>query len=127
MKLNEIRKLAGKKEYLTLYEEMISLCDKDGHTIKVWKYNQELDEFDEIPFEEMTKTIIEFLSKKIDVKDILSDLLKAHTPEQTVVDIYERVTKSNFKASVKSKEGCFSISIGGKKGRPVSLWVFPSF
>ena len=64
--------------------------------------------------------IVKSLAKHIDPKLLLEETLKQVSPDD-IDEIYDRVVEK--KGKVKSGEGCYSLKIGGKKGKPFELCI----
>ena len=58
------------------------------------------------------------LAEQFDAKMLMDEVLRK-TDTAQLLDIKERLEVPD--ASIKSKKGCFSMQIGGKRGRPVEL------
>ena len=58
------------------------------------------------------------LADQFDAKMLMDEVLRK-TDTAQLLDIKERLEVPD--ASIKSKKGCFSMQIGGKRGRPVEL------
>ena len=77
-------------------------------------------ELKEINIEKLKSGIIKELSDKINTTALLDDVLgdmSIHSLEELSARAVDK------KGSVKSKEGCYKLVIGGKKGRPMQLML----
>jgi len=111
--------LEPKEEYLMIVKEakIAFIHDEDGHTIRVYKIESEYP----LLFKDITpdfKALAKKLAEGLDAEALLEDILKTK-PLETTLEVAARLT--NEDASVKSKEGCFKLLIGGKPGRPFAL------
>ena len=111
--------LESKEEYLVIVKEakIAFIVDKDDHTKKVFHVVHEYP----LQLEDITpdfKQLAKKLAEGLDAEALLVDLLKTK-PLETTLEVAARL--SNDKATVKSKEGCFKLLIGGKPGRPYAL------
>ena len=69
---------------------------------------------------ELQKSIAKELKNKIDGEGLIRDVLE-DLPLLGLKDLHERVVKK--KGKVKSQEGCYNLQIGGKRGRPMELFI----
>lgn len=111
--------LESKDEYLMIVKEakIAFITDKDEHTKKVFHITHEYP----LLLEDITpdfKYLAQKLAEGLDAQALLEDLLKTK-PLETTLEVAARLTHPE--ASVKSKEGCFKLLIGGKPGRPYAL------
>ena len=125
MRYEQINKLLKEGDNLIQEGDLLAFRDKDNHTKHLYRMDKETGEFNEIDFEKMINEIVDVLKDKVDIKDILYDLLKSQTREEAVLEIYSRITGKKAKVTVRGKDECFVITIGGKRGRPFKLGVFP--
>jgi len=77
-------------------------------------------ELEEINIEKLKQEIIKKLSDKINTTAMLDDVLGDLTI-QGLKELHSRTVE--HKGKVKSKEGCYKLTIGGKKGRPMELML----
>ena len=118
--LNQIyAELDPKDEYLMFVKEakIAFVHDEDGHTLRVYKIESEYP----LMFKDITpdfKGMALKLAEGLNVEALLEDLLKSK-PLETTLEVAARL--EHPEASVKSKEGCFKLLIGGKPGRPIEL------
>ena len=111
--------LEPKEEYLMIVKEakIAFVHDEDGHTIRVYKIESEYPLlFTEVPLD--FKGMAKKLAEGLNAEALIEDLLKSK-PLETTLEVAARLEHPN--ASVKSKEGCYKLLIGGKPGRPLEL------
>jgi len=111
--------LGSQNEYLMLVKEakIAFVHDEDGHTIRVYKIESEYPLlFMEVPLD--FKGMAKKLAEGLDAEALMEDLLKSK-PLETTLEVAARLNHPD--ASVRSKEGCFKLLIGGKPGRPIEL------
>ena len=111
--------LEPKEEYLMIVKEakIAFIVDEDQHTKQVFHIESEYP----LLFKDITpdfKSLAKKLAEGLDAEALMEDLLRSK-PLETTLEVSARLT--NEDASVKSKEGCFKLLIGGKPGRPFVL------
>jgi hypothetical protein len=106
------------------------LYGQDGRHVKYrWKldniditkdgadFNFQKDDIEER--RKLVKEIVKKLKSKVDIGKFLLDKFDDESIE-TIKDIHTRLTKD---ATVKNKDGCFYLSIGGRRGKPAKLFL----
>ena len=73
-----------------------------------------------IHYDERIKELVDALKENITVEKFLEDVLNDIDPD-SLEEIYDRVIKR--KGKVKEEEGCYKLSIGGKRGMPFELML----
>jgi hypothetical protein len=58
------------------------------------------------------------LSKHVKPEDVVKNILRDLTPSE-IMEVFERAVKK--KGKIKTKNGCFEIQIGGKRGHPFTI------
>jgi len=113
--------------YANLEKEQYPVIDKEAKLVTVINTKDETKAIYRIVGEhpiELEKIDIDIdkmasqLAEHFDSKMLMSEVLKK-TETGQLLDIKERLETPD--ASIKSKKGCFSLQIGGKRGRPVEL------
>jgi len=66
--------------------------------------------------QEAVKMIVSKLAPQVDVKKFLEELILLHSSVEEIIDLRERLEKGYVK--VKEAERCYSLMVGGKRGRP---------
>lgn len=120
MKIEEILELLeSDKEILQIEEKTMFIIDIDTHKLKrAWKRVN--GDFEELELDVIVSRIAKKLKDKVDAEALLKELLIAQTHPEFLLDLDERLQKPDV--MVKSKPTrCYSLSIGGKRGRPVEL------
>lgn len=70
--------------------------------------------------DKMVAGIVSVLKDKVDVEELIKDALYDSNPE-TLEEVFERAVVK--KGSIKSKEGCYKLAIGGKPGKPFEFML----
>lgn len=120
--LNQIYEMAGPKEYPVIdkEEKLILIVNKDDETSRVFRIVQEhplLAVELIVDFQELA----EKLARGLDKVELLKEVLRSAPPNH-VIEIKERLD-AHPDASVTSSPGCFSLKIGGRRGRPKELVI----
>ena len=108
-----------KEQYPVIDKEakLVTVINTKDETKAIYRivreYPLELEKID-IDIDKMASQLAEHFDSKM----LMSEVLKK-TETGQLLDIKERLEKPE--ASIKSKKGCFSLQIGGKRGRPVEL------
>ena len=66
------------------------------------------------------KELADYLSGKVTVKKLMKDVLDKLDPE-ALLEVYDRAIIK--KGKVGEEEGCYALTIGGKKGRPMKIFI----
>lgn len=70
--------------------------------------------------EDRQKEIAKELAKHVDAEKLMVHILSPYNPEE-LEELFERVIKKEGK--VTEQPGCYSLNIGGKRGRPMNVVV----
>ena len=70
--------------------------------------------------EDQQKEIAKELAKYVDAEKLMVHILSQYNPEE-LEELFERVIKKEGK--VTEQPGCYSLNIGGKRGRPMNIVV----
>jgi len=118
LKLDQIMNVFDSKtEYVCVEDDMAFVLDKDTFATKR-VYTRSGEDFEEVDFLGLISRTAEYLKDKVDAAALLREFLKNLHPKEAL-KIAERVEK---KPAVSSKdEKCYSLTIGGKRGRPMEL------
>ena len=81
------------------------------------------DEFVEVNMEEIASKIAEHLAPYINVKEYLKEFVLSVVPAPEAMEVLERLEKGG---KVTPTKGCFSLMIGGKRGRPFEFVLAPN-
>jgi hypothetical protein len=109
-----------KEKWVAVVDEVEDELDRNSRLFKI-KDNGELEE---VNFMEMKQKIIDTIMRKIDHKKLVNLLLNERiitAYPQEFFDVLDRISKP--KASIKAKDGCVEISIGGVVGKPFPLRI----
>lgn len=103
------------KQRFFLTEELAFIYNVDAVRLeKVWKKSN--GDYVELNLKEIVDNIASYLKDFVDVKALLKEILETDTSPREIIEVAERIEK---KPTVKSAPGkCYSLMIGGKKGRP---------
>jgi len=70
----------------------------------------------QIDLEKIVGFITNKLAPHIDIKTFLKEMLLLHSSHEEIMELRERLEKGYV--SVKSEKRCYSLMVGGKRGRP---------
>ncbi len=120
--LNQLYDMAGPKEYAVMDKEdnLIVLLNTEDETSRVFRIVHEYPILAEeliVDFQGMA----EKLARGLDKVELLKEVLRS-APPNDVVEIKERL-EAGPDVSITSGPGCFSLKIGGKRGRPKELVI----
>jgi len=120
--LNQIYEMAGPGEYPVIDKEdrIILIVNRDSETSRVFRIVSEqplLAEELTVDFQELA----EKLARGLDKVELLKEVLRS-APPNDVIEIKERLD-AQPDASISSSPGCFSLKIGGRRGRPKELVI----
>jgi len=113
--------------YANLEKEQYPVIDKEAKLVTVINTKDETKEIYRIIRDypiELEKIEIDIdkmasqLAEHFDSKMLMEEVLRKTDTEQ-LLDVQERLEVPG--ASIKSRKGCFSLQIGGKRGRPKEL------
>ena len=117
--LSAIRKaIDPKKEALIVHEEYVIIYELDEKAEQQRMkmiFKKAGQRYVEIKLEEVLNLIVEKLAPHLDVKRFLKELLILHSSPQEIVELKERLEKG---AKITEAPLCYSLMIGGKRGRP---------
>jgi len=108
-----------KDQYPVIDKEakLVTVINAEDQTKSIYRiireYPIELEKI-EIDIDKMSSQLAEHFDSKM----LMEEVLKKTDTEQ-LLELKERLEIPD--ASIKSKKGCFSLQIGGKRGRPVEL------
>ena len=108
-----------KDQYPVIDKEakLVTVINSEDQTKRIYRivreYPLELEEI-EIDLDKMASQLAEHFDSKM-----LMDEVLRKTDTDQLLELKERLETPD--ASIKSKKGCFSLLIGGKRGRPVEL------
>lgn len=107
------KKLVG--VYPSNVEEDIA-HDHRFHTMRDirWYLNTE-GKLQQLETEKMIDALVERFKEEIDISAIIRDRLHDSNPDE-IDELFERAIIK--KGSVKEKEGCYKLMVGGKRGKP---------
>jgi len=83
-------------------------------------YVQSEGKYQKLDTEKMIDELVDKLTEHISVENLVRDALYDTTPDR-LKEMYERVVEN--KGSVKEKEGCYKLVIGGKRGQPMEFML----
>ena len=112
-----------KDQYPVIDKEakLITVMNAASSTKSIYRITEEhpiVLELIELDLEKMAS----ILAENFDAKMLMDEVLRKADTDQ-LLELSERLAIPN--ASVKSRKGCFSMQIGGKRGRPVELTLIP--
>lgn len=101
----------GKPENHVTYPPIYKVLEKGA----LKRFNQEL----------IIDELAPVLAKHVNREELIRDVLHEQTPPQ-LKELYDRVIgieKEKKKSSIKQRPGCTYLSIGGKPGKPINLFI----
>jgi len=102
------------KESLIVDEDYVYIMDpKTNRLLKL--FVKAGHRYTQVDLQKTIGFIAEKLKDTVDAKRFLEELMFLHSSPAEILELHERILKG---ASVKDKPGCYSLMIGGKKGRP---------
>ena len=118
MKLEEIKELCRGQDHLHVEDRFAVIVDCDYRSKRAFCL-VENGEYEEIDVKGMIKRISKYLSKHMNLEQLLQDKL-LHEPTETILDLDMRIKKE---PEVKERRGCYTLLIKGKQGRPLELML----
>jgi len=97
--------------------KLVYVIDSENDTKRIYKITDE----DSLELEEIELDIPGMaaqLAEHFDANMLMQEVLKKADTDQ-LLEVKARLEKPDV--SIKSKKGCFSLQIGGKRGRPIEL------
>jgi len=70
----------------------------------------------EIDLVQIVEFIVNKLAPHVDIKEFLKELVLLHSSHEEILELKERLKKGYV--SVKGDNQCYSLMVGGKRGRP---------
>lgn len=95
------------------------ICEEETNRMKALFVKGSRGRYVRMNLPAMVKFISEKLAPHFDAKKFLEELLLLQTPPDDVAELFERLTAPQ--ATVREHKDCYTLHIGGKKGRPFSL------
>jgi len=120
MKIEEILSRLSEEKTLVLQGKYVAIRDEQEHTLELYEIDLTSGELEKINLDDIVEEIAEYLKDKVNIKLLLKDFLRSKLPEEVILKLYERV---KLQPKVTDEEGCYKIRVGGKRGRPLELYL----
>ena len=103
------------KEIVIVIEDYVRVDDiEPPHRLKML-FKKAGQRYVEVNFTEIVKFIAEKLAPHMDVEQFLTEHIKAFSSAEEIMELKERLEKP---AKVSAKPLCYSLMVGGKRGKP---------
>jgi len=114
--LESIRKVSDpEKEAVIMDEDLVFILETETNKLKML-FKKAGNRYVQIDITKTIKTIVNKLAPHVDVKQLLTEMLLIQSGPVEILELKERLEKAYPK--VKDAPGCYSLMIGGKRGRP---------
>lgn len=95
------------------------VVDEETRRMKALFVKKDKQRYVRMELDKMVEFIAAKLAPHFDAKKYLTELLLLQTPPEEIAELSERLASPA--ASVKEHRDCYTLRIGGKKGRPFEL------
>lgn len=86
-------------------------------------YQIEGDKFKLVDLEAITHEVIDLVSAKVKVRDLVKEIVQT-TPPDLLLEAFRRLQFPKIKAKAKATKGCYGIAIPGTRGKkPIELVI----
>ena len=114
--LENIRKSSDpEKEAVVMDESLVFILNTETNKLKML-FKKAGQRYVQIDLSKTIETIVNKLAPHIDVKKLLAEMLLIQSGPMEIMELKERLEKGY--AKVKDTPGCYSIMVGGKRGKP---------
>jgi len=114
--LESIRKVSDpEKEAVVMDEDLVFVMETETNKLKML-FKKAGHRYVQIDVTKTVETIVNKLAPHVDIKKFLTEMLLIQSGPVEIMELKERLEKGY--AKVKDAPGCYSIMIGGKRGRP---------
>ena len=114
--LESIRKVSDpEKEAVVMDEDLVFVMETETNKLKML-FKKAGQRYVQIDVTKTIETIVNKLAPHVDIKKFLTEMLLIQSGPVEIMELKERLEKGY--AKVKDAPGCYSIMIGGKRGRP---------
>ena len=114
--LENIRKSSDpEKEAVIMDEDLVFILETETSKLKML-FKKAGHRYVQIDIPKTIETIVNKLAPHVDVKKLLTEMLLIQSGPMEIMELKERLEKGY--AKVKDVPGCYSIMVGGKRGRP---------
>ena len=114
--LENIRKISDpEKEAVIMDENLVFVLETETNKLKMI-FKKAGQRYVQIDITKTIETIVNKLAPHVDVKKLLTEMLLIQSGPMEIMELKERLEKGY--AKVKDTPGCYSIMVGGKRGRP---------
>ena len=79
-------------------------------------YRIEGDKFRLVDLVEITKEVVDIVSAKVKIRDLVKDVVQT-TPPDILLEAFRRLRQPQLKAKATATKGCYSIRIPGNRGQ----------
>ena len=114
--LENIRKASdSEKESVIMDGDLVFVLETETNKLKMI-FKKAGQRYVQIDITKTIETIVNKLAPHVDVKKLLTEMLLIQSGPMEIMELKERLEKGY--AKVKDTPGCYSIMVGGKRGRP---------
>ena len=114
--VENIRKASDpEKESVIMDGDLVFVLETETNKLKML-FKKAGHRYVQIDVTKTIKSIVNKLAPHVDVKKLLTEMLLIQSGPVEIMELKERLEKGY--AKVKDAPGCYSIMVGGKRGRP---------
>ena len=114
--LENIRKASDpEKEAVVMDESLVFILNTETNKLKML-FKKAGQRYVQIDIAKTIETIVNKLAPHVDVKTLLTEMLLIKSGPVEILELKERLEKGY--AKVKDVPGCYSLMVGGKRGKP---------
>ena len=115
--------VSAKSEYLVIdkKDDIAAVFDRD----ELWKHGEEKikriyriegDKFRLIDLKAITREVVDLVSAKVKVRDLVDEIVRT-TPPEVLLEAFRRLQQPKLKEKAKATKGCYGINIPGNRGQ----------
>ena len=114
--LESIRKASDpEKEAVVMDEDLVFVMETETNKLKML-FKKAGHRYVQIDVTKTVETIVHKLAPHVDIKKFLTEMLLIQSGPAEIMELKERLEKGY--AKVKDGPGCYSLTVGGKRGKP---------
>ena len=114
--IENIRKASDpEKESVIMDGDLVFVLETETNKLKML-FKKAGHRYVQIDVTKTIKSIVNKLAPHVDVKQLLTEMLLIQSGPVEIMELKERLEKGH--AKVKDTPGCYSLTVGGKRGKP---------
>lgn len=110
------------KDHIAVIMDRLEMIKHGEEKIKRL-YKIEGDKFKPIDLETITREVVDVVSAKVKVRDLVDEIVRT-TPPDLLLEAFRRLQQPKLKEKAKPTKGCYGLKIPGNRGqKPMELVI----